>query len=417
MEDLGWQIVVLVLLLAGSGFFSSAETAMISFSKIRLRHLVEEGNPQAIKIQKLADKPNQTLGAILVGNNIVNIGASALATSIFIRLFGNTGVGIATGIMTLLVLIFGEITPKSLATTYSEKISLKISGFLTVYTAIMRPIVSALLVITKLFSKLIGADASLSKILLTEEELKTMVHVGHQEGVLEATEKEMIYNVFDFGDAQVREVMTPRADMIALEVSANYEKVIETLQEDHFSRIPIYSDNTDNIVGVLYIKDLIINQVSEENFDIQKYMRAPLFTFEFKRTNDLFKEMRIRRVPIAIVLDEYGGTAGIVTFEDLIEEIVGDIKDEYDDHEEEIEIINDHEYIVGGTLRIDEFNDFIDSDMDIESEDFDSIGGFVVGEFGYIPEVGEFLDYGGVKFVVEEVEKNRIEKLRIHTSE
>lgn len=413
LDGPSWQFILLTVLILASAFFSASETALVSLSRIRLRHLVEEGNPKAIKIQKLVENPNQLIGAILVGNNIVNIAASALATSLAIRSFGSNGVGIATGAMTLLVLVFGEITPKSLAATYSETMSLALAGFMTFYVKLMSPLVWFLLLITNVFTKIFGAKSGINQFYMTEEELKTMVHVSHEEGVLEVEEKEMIYNVFDFGESQVRDVMTPRTEVISIEIDSTYEKVLETYKQEQFSRVPIYKENTDNMVGVLYIKDLLLNNADPQNFHISEFMREPFFTFEFKRTTELFKEMRAKRVPIAIVLDEYGGTAGIVTLEDLIEEIVGEIRDEYDDHEEEIEIVKEDEFLVDGTMRIDELNEMIG--IDIHSEDFDSIGGFIVGEFGYIPEAGEFLDYNGIKFVVEQVDRNRIEKLRIHT--
>lgn len=412
MLDGPWQnIILLIILLLLSGFFSSAETALMSLSKIRLRHLVEEGDDKAKKVQKLLDNPNKLLGSILVGNNIVNIGASALATSLAIDFFGHSGVGIATGIMTLLVLIFGEITPKSIAAAKSEQLSFSISGFMTVYVKLMTPLVWLILIITNSFTKLFGGKPGISQPYMTEEEIKTMVSVGHEEGVLEGEEKQMIYNVFDFGDSQVRDIMTPRTEMIALEVESPYEKVIETYTSERFSRIPIYSENTDNIVGLLYMKDLILKQADSKNFKITDYMREPVITFEFKNISELFKELRTKRVPIAIVLDEYGGTAGVVTMEDLIEEIVGDIRDEYDDHEKDIEVVKENEYIVDGVTRIDELNDLIG--INIETEDFDSIGGFIVGQFGYIPMPGESMNYNGDQFMVEEVDRNRIERMRI----
>lgn len=408
-----WQYLLLALFIMASAFFSSAETAMMSLSKIRLRHLVDEGDARALRVQKLLDKPNKLLGAILIGNNIVNIGASALATSVSIQLFGNTGVGIATGAMTLLILVFGEITPKSVAAAKSEEVSLAISGFMTFYVYALTPLVSVVLIITDLFTRMLGGKPGISRPYMTEEEIKTMVNVGHEDGVLQGEEKEMIYNVFEFGDAQVSDVMIPRTDMVAIDIQATYDKVIEIYKEEQFSRYPVYDDNTDNIVGLLYIKDLLLKDMTSDNFDIAKVMRTPLFTFEFKNTAELLREMRTKRTPIAIVLDEYGGTAGIVTMEDLIEEIVGDIKDEYDDHEKEIEVIKEDEYLVDGTMRIDELNELIG--IEIETEDFDSIGGFIVGQFGYLPEVGEQITYQDTKFVIEEVDRTRIEKLRIYT--
>lgn len=385
----------------------------MSLSKIRLRHLVDEGSLRAKKIQNLIENPSKLLGAILVGNNIVNIGASAIATSISIDLFGSTGVGIATGIMTLLVLIFGEITPKSVAAAKSEAVALKIANIMYLYVRAIGPVVSLILIITNLFTRMLGGKPGISQPYLTEDEFKTMVDVGHEEGVLEVDEKEMIYNVFDFGDAKVSDVMTPRTEMVALDVHYTYDKVIEIYKEEQFSRLPVYDESIDNIVGILYIKDIVFSGADKENFDITALMRQPHYTFEFKNIADLLKEMKNRRTPIAVVLDEYGGTAGIVTMEDLIEEIVGDIKDEYDDHEEEIEVIKEDEYLVDGVMRIDELNELIGTS--IESEDFDSIGGFIVGQFGEIPEAGQEIEYEGIRFIIEVVDKNRIEKLRIFT--
>lgn len=408
-----WQFILLAVLIGMSAFFSASETALMSLSKIRIRHLMEEKVKGADVVNRLVENPNKLLGSILVGNNIVNIGASALATSLAIHYVGNAGVGVATGIMTLLVLIFGEITPKSLATQHSEFISLKIAGIINFFVVLFNPIVFVLLLLTNGLIRLLGGKPAGSQPFITEDELKTIVTVSHEEGVLEVEEKQMIYNVFEFGDAQVKDVMTPRTDMIALEVGVSYEKIIETFRAEQFSRIPIYQETTDNIIGILYIKDLIFKANENNEFVIQDYMREPHFTFEFKKTTELFQELRLKRIPMAIVLDEYGGTAGIVTMEDLIEEIVGDIRDEYDDHEKDIEVIKEDEYIVEGSTRIDELNELIG--VHIESEDFDSIGGFIVGEFGYIPEVNEVIEYEGIRFVVEEVDRNRIEKLRIHT--
>lgn len=385
----------------------------MSLSKIRLRYLVDEGDERAKKLQALIENPNKLLGAILIGNNIVNIGASAIATSLSIYMFGNTGVGIATGVMTLLILVFGEITPKSVAAAKSEAVSLRIASFMTFYVWLLTPVVKLVLVITNAITYIFGGKPGISQPYLTEDEFKTMVNVGHEEGVLEVEEKEMIYNVFDFGDAKVSEVMTPRTDMIALEVQMKYDEVIDIYKEEQFSRLPVYEDSIDNIVGVLYIKDIVFSGVDRNSFQISKIMRQPLFTFEFKNTTELLKEMRAKRTPIAVVLDEYGGTAGVVTMEDLIEEIVGDIKDEYDDHEEEIEVVKEDEFLVDGIMRIDEMNELIGTK--IESEDFESIGGFIVGLYGQIPPVGEQIEYEGIKFTVESVDKNRIEKLRIFT--
>ena len=408
-----WQALALLILLSFSAFFSASESALMSLSKIRLRHMVDEKIKGADIINRLIENPSKLLGAILVGNNIVNIGASALATSLAIKRFGSAGAGIATGLMTLLVLIFGEITPKSLAVQNSEKVALKVSKIISVITVILSPIVTVLMFITNFLIKLLGGDPQKQNSFITEEELKTMVDVSHEEGVLEGDEKKMIYNVFEFGESQAKDVMTPRTDMVAVEINATYNEIIDLFKAEQFSRMPVYEDNTDNIVGILYIKDLIFFEGNQDKFDLKQIIRPPFFTYEFKGTSELFAEMRAKRTPMAIVLDEYGGTAGIVTMEDLVEEIVGDIEDEYDEKEEEIQVIKEDEYIVDGSTRIDFLNEMIGTN--IESEDFDSIGGFVIGILGRLPEPGENVEYDHIKFIVEDIDKNRIEKLRVLT--
>ncbi len=409
----GGPLIALVLLLFLSGFFSASETALMSLSKIRIRHLMEEKVKGADIIGRLVEKPSRLLGAILVGNNIVNIGASALATYIAIQYFGNNGVGIATVVMTILVLIFGEITPKSLAVENSEIISLKIAKIILVITVILEPIVFVLMKITNIMIKLLGGKKDSKEPFITEDELKTMVHVSHEEGVLEGEEKKMIYNVFDFGDSLVEEVMTPRTDMVAIEIGTSFEDIVGIFKEKQFSRIPVYQDITDNIVGILYFKDLLFYDKAMEEFDVTQHMRLPYFTYEFKKTAKLFKEMQKNRIPIAIVLDEYGGTSGMITMEDLVEEIVGELQDEYDEQDEEITVVKEDEYIVDGSAKIDLVNEMIG--IHIETENFDSIGGFIIGELGRLPKEEEILEYENSKFVVERVRQNRIEKIRIIT--
>lgn len=408
-----WQIIVLLILLLSSAFFSASETALMTLSRIRIRHMVEEEIPGADQVNRLIENSGKLLGAILVGNNLVNIGASALATAIMIQFFGDTGIGIATVGMTILVLIIGEITPKTLAAQYSESVALKVSRPLAVIIRILSPITAVMVSITNVIIQMFGGKVNNRQPFITEEELRTMVHVGHEEGVLEGEEKKMIYNVFEFGDSRVKDVMTPRTDMVAIEVSSTYEEIIDLFKEEQFSRIPVYEDTPDNVVGILTVKDLIIfsYQGSEAQFDIYQYLREAYFTYEFKPVTELLKEMRHKRLGLAIVLDEYGGTAGIITMEDLVEEIVGEIRDEYDGHERDIEVVRENEYILDGSTRIDEVNEMIGTHL--ESDDFDSIGGYVLGLFGRLPEMREAIEDDGITFIVEEVDKNRIESLRI----
>lgn len=384
----------------------------MSLSKIRIRHMVEDGVKGAKLIEKLTEDPNKLLGSILVGNNVVNIGASALATSVAVKAFGESGVGIATAIMTILVLIFGEITPKSIAKQRSEGVALKVSGIVNIIVKILRPFVAVFTFISSTVLKLFGGDLNKDQPFITQEELKTMVDVGEEEGVLEEEEKEMIFNVFEFGDIQVKDVMVQRVDIVALGLDSTYDDVIDIIKEEQFSRIPVYNDSIDDIMGIMYVKDLILLN-NKDNFKVQDCIREAYYTFEFKKVTELFKEMKKSRNHMAVVLDEYGGTVGIVTIEDLLEEIVGEIEDEYDELEEEIEVVKEDEYIVDGRIRLDDLSDLIGVKM--ESEEFDSIGGFVIGQLGRIPEPKEEVSYENMRFVVEEIDKNRIKKVRIFT--
>ncbi|MBN1066237.1 HlyC/CorC family transporter [Clostridium botulinum] len=408
-----WEIVTLVILLMLSGFFSMSETALMSLNKIRLRHMVEEGVPGAKLVEKLTEDPNKLLGAILIGNNIVNIAASGLATMLATNMFGPTGVGIATGVMTVLVLIFGEITPKSIAKQKAESVALKVGKPIRLTVIIFKPFVYIFTAISSFFIKILGGDPKASEPFITEEELKTMVGVSEEEGVLENVEKEMIFNVFDFADLQVKDVMVQRVDVSALDSEATYDDVLKLIKEEQFSRIPIYNQTIDDIIGILNVKDLLMLENPRENFKMAKYIREPYYTFEFKKIVELFKEMKKERNHIAVVLDEYGGTVGIITIEDLIEEIVGDIEDEYDDANTSIEVIKDNEYIVDGSVRLHDIGDLIGIDM--ESDEFDSVGGLIIGELGRMPEEKEEIECDSMKFIVENIEKNRIKKVRIFT--
>lgn len=385
-----------------------SETALMALSKIRIRHMVEDGVKGAKLVEKLTEDPNKLLGAILIGNNIVNILASSLATTLFVSLVGPGGVGIATGVMTVLVLIFGEITPKSIAKQKSEQVSLKVSKPISVMVKLFKPFIGIFTFISSGFIRLLGGDPKASEPFITEEELKTMVGVSEEEGVLEDVEKEMIFNVFDFADAQAKDVMVQRVDIVAVDSEATYEDVLEVIKKEQFSRIPVYNQTIDDIVGVLYVKDLIIAGQNKDGFKVTDYMREPYYTFEFKKIKELFNEMKKTRNHISVVLDEYGGTVGIVTIEDLIEEVFGDIEDEYDDYENEIEVIKEDEYVVDGSARLDDISDLIGVNM--ESEEFDSVGGLIIGELGRFPENKEEVNLSNIKFVVEEVDKNRIKK-------
>ena len=406
-----WQIIVLILLIALSSFFSMSETALMSLSKIRLRHMVEEGVPGAKRVERLTEDPNKLLGAILIGNNIVNIGASSLATILATNIFGSSGVGIATGVMTILVLIFGEITPKSIAKQKAEAVSLKVARFIEFTVFIFKPFIYIFTMISSLFIRLVGCNPNEDESFITEEELKTMVGVSEEEGVLENVEKEMIFNVFDFADQQVKDVMVQRVDIVSIDEEATYDEVMSVIKSEQFSRIPVYNQTIDNIIGFLNVKDLAMIENPREDFNVKKYIREPFYTFEFKKIVELFKEMKKSRNHIAVVLDEYGGTVGIITIEDLVEEIVGDIEDEYDDYNESVEVVKENEYVFDGSVRLHDISELIG--MNIDSEEFDSIGGLMIGELGRMPEENEEVLFRNLKLVAEEVEKNRVKKVRM----
>lgn len=406
-----WQIISLVILILASSFFSMSETALMSLSKIRLKHMVEEEIPGAELVEKLTKDPNRLLGAILTGNNMTIIGASAMATVLATNIFGDNGVGIAIGIITVLVLIFGEIIPKSIAKQKSEAIALRVARPIKFVVIIFKPLVYIFTAISSVFIRILGGDPSGVKSFITQEELMTMVGVSEEEGILENAEKEMIFNVFEFVDLQVKDIMVQRVDIISVDKEASYDEVMDVIKNEQFSRIPVYNQTIDNIIGVLNIKDLATIENLREDFNISKYIREPFYTFEFKKIVELFKEMKKIRNHIAVVLDEYGGTVGLVTIEDLVEEIVGEIEDEYDEEKNPVEVIKENEYLVEGSLRLHDISDLIG--INIDSEEFDSVGGLMIGDLGRMPEEQEEITVNNIKFIAEEIERNRIKKVRM----
>jgi putative hemolysin len=389
-----------------------SETALMSINKIKLKHMVDKKVPKSKLVESLIEDPNKLLGAILIGNNIVNIAASSLATVIATKIFKNSGIAISTGIMTILVLIFGEITPKSIAKQKSEQVSLMVAKPIKFTVIIFRPFVYIFTNISHVFIKLFGADPDATEPFITEE-LKTMVDVSEESGVLENIEKEMIFNIFDFADLQIKDVMVQRVDISAIDSEATYDEVMDEIKSKQFSRIPVYSETIDNIIGIINVKDFVMVENIREDFSIDKYMREAYYTFEFKKIIEVFKEMKKTRNHIAIVLDEYGGTVGLVTIEDLLEEIVGEIEDEYDTENNSIKFIKDNEYIVDGSTRIHDIAELLNVNIDLE--EFDSVGGLMIGKLGRIPEEKEKTEINNITFIAEEVEKNRIKKIRLIT--
>ena len=407
-----FKLFVLIILLLLSAFFSSAETALTTANRIRMRTLADEGNKRAARVLKITDDSGKMLSAILIGNNVVNLSASSIATSLAIKLFGSVGAGIATGILTILILIFGEISPKTLATIHAEKLAMGYSGIIQFLITALTPVIFIINKLSMTFLQLLRVDPNKSSSTLTEAELKTIVDVSHESGVIETGEREMIHNVFDFSDALAKEIMTPRIDMTFVRSDNTYHDILEIYREDHYTRIPVYEDTTDNVIGILNMKDLLLYE-DIGHFAVKNIMREPFFTYEQKNTAELFLEMQSKSINLAIVLDEYGLTAGMVTMEDLLEEIVGDIHDEYDSNEDALlEKLSDTEYLVSGSMNLDDLCDELD--LDLTSDDYDTIGGYFIESCDHLPEEGEqIITEDQICFIVTSVNKNRIEQLRI----
>ncbi|MBR1736048.1 MAG: HlyC/CorC family transporter, partial [Firmicutes bacterium] len=333
----------MIVLLSLSSFFSMAETALTSLSNIRLRNMVDENVKNALLIQKVKGNSSKLLSAILIGNNLVNIGASALATSIALEIWGNDGVGIATGILTMIVLVFGEITPKTYATNNAEKISILVIKPIYLCMIVFTPIIAILNVITGFLLRLLGEGGGSKKPIITESELRTMVDVSHEEGVLEREEREIITNVVDFGNVDAKQIMVPRTDLTAISIDSEYEEVKKIIKNEEYMRYPVYKDNLDNIIGIADAKNIMFYD-GDDKFKVENIMEEPFYTYESKPASELFREMKDANVSLAVILDEYGGTSGIVTMEDIISEIVGDIGKD-DGENEEISAIKEDEYI------------------------------------------------------------------------
>ena len=412
--DLSGDTVVirLVVCLVLSAFFSSSETALTTVNLIRIRNLADNGDKAAAWVLKARRDQSKMLGAILIGNNVVNLSASSMLTVLVTDVFGSQAVGAATGVLTLLVLLFGEITPKTIATLEAEKNALRFARVICLLMTILTPVIFVVNLLSGGVLRLLGVDPNKPTDSITEDELRTIVEVGHEKGVIESEEKEMINNVFDLGDSVARDIMVPRIDMSFVDVEASYEELMEIFRRDHYTRLPVYEDNTDNVIGIINMKDLILLE-DRAAFSVRDYLRQPLFTFESKKLSELMIEMRKTSNNIVIVLDEYGATAGLITLEDILEEIVGDIRDEFDaDEEDELKEISKGEYLADGSMNLDDINDRLG--LELVSEDFDSLGGFMIDRLEHLPAEGEEVDTEEVRLVVEKVNKNRIDKVHIY---
>lgn len=407
------KVIFLVILILLSSFFSSAETALTTVNKMRIRALIEEGNKRAKVLDKVIENQGKMLSAILIGNNIVNITASSLATIITQEVFGDYAISIATGILTIVILIFGEITPKTIASLYSEQVGLAYARAIYALLVILTPFIFIINKLANGFMLMLRINPNKKGKLITENELRTIVDVSHEEGVIEREEREMIKNVFDFGDAEAKDVMIPRIDMCMVDTEVSYDKLLSTFKEFRYTRIPVYKDTTDNVIGIINMKDLLFYDQNVE-FKVTDFLRPAFYTYEYKKLSELMLEMKKDSVNIIIVLDEYGASAGLITLEDLLEEIVGEIRDEYDfDEEDDIKTVNEDEFVVDGLTKIDDFNENLLLNDEICSDDYESLGGFIMEKLDRLAKVGDIIETKELTLVVDAMDKNRIDKIHV----
>jgi putative hemolysin-related protein len=402
------QLVILVLLLSASAFFSSAETALMTSNKLRIRNLAENGDKRAENVLEITANTDKMLSAILIGNNIVNLSASALSTTLTLKVFGSSLVGVATGILTFLILVFGEITPKNVASKNAEDMALKYIGIISLLVIVLTP---AIYVVNKVAGIVISLFIKNNddNNTVTEDELRAMVEVSHEDGVIEKEEKKMIVNVVDFGDTVAGDIMLPRVDMVMVSVESSYEEILKIFREERYTRIPVYEESPDNVIGILNVKDFLLIE-DKENFSVKEHLREPLYTYEYKKTSSLMVDMRKTGANIVIVLDEYGTTVGLITLEDMLEEIVGEIRDEFDAEEDEgITKISETEYLIDGSTNLDDVNDRIG--LELSSEEYESIGGIIMEKLGRLPVEGEIITFDNIILTVKKMDHARIEKV------
>lgn len=399
------QVAGLLVLLVLSGFFSSAETALFSISKTKARHLAKSKGKVYQLIQQMKDDPHRLLTTILIGNNLVNVAAASMATAVTLKFFPNYAVGIATGIMTLLILVFGEVLPKSIATRNNVLIAKIIIYPIYWLSILLYPAVLFLNFIPKLTGKIKKTPA------ITEEELMTFVEMVEEEGEIKEEEKELIHKIFEFDDTNASEIMTPRADMFVIE--ADKELKLDKIVKSGFTRIPVIEGNIENVIGIINIKDVFLHQAtSDKEIDIRKIMTKPYFVPENKKLDKLMHQFKKRKHHIAIVVDEHGGVSGLITLEDALEEIVGEIRDETDKEEPHIVKHKNKEWTVLGKSDIDEVNEVIGMNIP-DLKEYDTFSGYVLDTIGRIPEEKEKITIGSYAITIKEKEGNRIKEYSV----
>ena len=410
--DIFFKIAILIFLLILSAFFSSAETAFNCANEIRLKNLSEEGNKRAKAVLKILDNYSKLISGILIGNNLVNIVASSLTTTLALLSGYSFAVSLATGLLTIIVLLCGEIIPKNWAKAKADKIVLLYAYFFKIYLFLFTPVIFLFDKTAFILMKILRINTKEDAPSITEGELRTILDTSHEDGVIEEKEKDMIINLFDLSDSKARDIMIPRIDMVMVNEKASYREIMNVFRENMYTRLPVYRDSKEHIIGILNMKDFLFVR-NPENFKIEDFLREPYYTYENKNTSDLLTQMRQSSYNIAIVLNEYGEAEGMITLEDLLEEIVGEIRDEYDSDEEElIRKKSDKEYIVQGNLKLDDINNALDTEF--ESEDYDTIGGLMIDCLDRLPKEGETVKLeNGTTLLALKVARNRILSVKI----
>ena len=403
------QLIIIIVLIFLSGFFSSAETAFSTLNRVRMRNLEEEGSKKAARVNKILESYSKMLSAILIGNNIVNLTASSLTTAFVIGVCGNAYIGLGTGILTIVVLLGGEIIPKTWANLNSEKLALAYSSVIYALMKVMTPVIFIVDLLSNGILRLLHVDPNKKMDTITESELKTYVDVSHEDGQIESDEREMIYNIFEFSDTCVKDIMIPRTNMVTVNADESVNDLIKVFHESMYTRIPVYQEDKDSMIGFVNIKDLFIARISgQKNITLKSLLREAYYTYEYKKNADLLLEMREKSMNVAFVLNEYGSTVGMVTLEDLLEELVGEIRDEYDEDEKElIQKIDDRSYLIEGSMNLSDINDSIGTSLN--SDDYDSIGGIIIGQLDRLPEDNESVVLAdGTTLKVKGIDQNRI---------
>ena len=412
--DLAGNIIFIIIMILLSAAFTMGETAIRSSQKSKIREAAESGDRSILLALSMIEKPDRALTAMLVGDTMANVAATILSI-LTIRVYAPTSgpfLVLWIIVVAVVILLFGEIIPRRAAEINPEAFVIKNIKKLNFIAVLFTPLVFIVNGLGRLFMMIFGIKQDQKKS-ITEDVLRDMVDISHEEGVLENEEKFMITNVFDFGDQTAKDIMIPRVDMICVDVESDYDELMDIFRKDQYTRMPVYEEDTDNIIGVINIKDILLSETNGD-FSVRKYMREPFYTFESKKVSRLLNEMRKSSFNVAIVLSEYGSCVGMITMEDMLEEIVGDIRDEYDEDEEK-NLINikvaDNEYLVDGSMRLNDLNDLLD--VKLSSEDYDSVGGYVTELLSHLPETGESVVDSGLKFIVEAANETRVEKVRI----